>query len=173
MKKIAVFGKPGSGKSRLSKRLSETTSIKLYQLDLIAYDQNGKKIEREQYDKEHEKILALDSWIIDGLGPLTSFYTRLSEADTLIYIDLPYPISYWLVTKRLIKGLWTKPEGWPESSSILKGTMNSYKILRLCPQFWNDDFVNRLEDYASNKKVVIIRSISQLNSLNVNDLKNS
>ena len=37
MKKIVVFGKPGSGKSTLSKKLAAATGIKLHALDSIVY----------------------------------------------------------------------------------------------------------------------------------------
>lgn len=164
MKKIAVFGKPGSGKSKLSKNLAASTKIQLHQLDSILYKKNGDQIDRDSYDKHHQDILASSDWIIDGFGPMGSFNQRLDAADTLIYIDLPYFVSYWLVTKRLIKGLFIKPEGWPEGSSILKGTLVSYKTLKLCPKFWNDDFSKRLEEISSNKSLYVIKSISELNN---------
>ena len=72
------------------------------------------------------------------MNSLDSFNSRLEEADTLIYIELPYSATYWLVTKRFLKGLVVKPEGWPDGSSILKGTLESYRVLKLCPKFWND-----------------------------------
>ncbi len=81
----------------------------------------------------------------------------------MIYIDLPYAVSYWLVTKRLLKGLFVKPEGWPNGSSILKGSLQSYKVLKLCPKFWNDDLLIKLEELSANKTVYVIRSISELN----------
>jgi len=164
MKKIAVFGKPGSGKSTLSKHLASATEIKLHALDSIEYNNNGSRVDRVTYDEEHENILAYDSWIVDGFGPIESFYKRLDVADTLIYIELPYIISYWLVTKRLLKGLFIKPEGWPDGSSILKGTLASYKVLRICPKFWNKDFFYRLEKISTNKSLYVIRSVSELNS---------
>ena len=164
MKKIVVFGKPGSGKSTLSKSLSEATEIKLHALDSIEYKKNGDRVDRVTYDKAHEKILSSDSWIIDGFGPIESFNQRLDIADTLIYIDLPYIDSYWLVTKRLLKGVLVKPEGWPDGSSILKGTLESYKVLKLCPKFWNVDFMQKLEKISTNKSLHVIRSISELNT---------
>ena len=163
MKKIAVFGKPGSGKSTLSKRLASATQINLHALDSIEFNKDGSRVDRATYDKKHESILTSDSWIIEGFGPIESFYKRLVVADTLIYIDLPYIISYWLVTKRLLKGVFIKPEGWPDGSSILKGTLESYKVLRLCPKFWNNDFMQKLENISTNKTLYIIRSISELN----------
>jgi len=164
MKKIAVFGKPGSGKSTLSKNLSSTTGIQLHQLDSIIYKKNGALVDRESYDKEHGNIISSERWIIDGLGPMGSFNERLAVADTLVYIDLPYVVSYWLVTKRLLKGLVVKPEGWPEGSSILKGTLESYKMLKLSPTFWNDDFLQKLAEISMNKSVYVIRSIAELNN---------
>ena len=164
MKKIVVFGKPGSGKSTLSKSLAVATKIKLHALDSVEFKTNGEKVDREIFDKAHEDILSSDSWIVDGFGPIDSFYKRLDRADTLIYIELPYVISYWLVTMRLMKGLFTKPEGWPEGCSILKGTLESYKVLRLCPKFWNDNFLEKLDKMSTNKTVHIIRSVSELNN---------
>ena len=171
MKKIMVFGKPGSGKSALSKSLAAATGIKLHQLDSIVYKSNGEMVERKTYDRQHEDILSSNSWIIDGFGPVDSFNLRLEAADTLIYIDLPYVISYWFVTKRLLKGLLATPEGWPDGSSIFKGTMESYKVLKLCPKFWNETFMQRLEAMSDKKSLHVIRSVSELNSF-VDKIKN-
>lgn len=164
MKKIAVFGKPGSGKSTVSKALAQATGIDLHQLDSLVYKANGEFVDSEVFSHMHERILSSENWIIDGLGPIESFKKRLDTADTLIYIDLPYPVSYWFVTKRLLKGLFVKPEGWPDGSSVIKGTIQSYKMLKLSPTFWNDDFRSRLELRTKEQEVHIIRSVSELNS---------
>lgn len=167
MKKIAVFGKPANGKSTLSKELSVATGIKLYPLDSILYLPNGEEVDREEYEAAHESILSSDRWIVEGFGPmnsLKSFNRRLEEADTLIYIDLPYSTTYWLVLKRFLKGLFVKPEGVPEGSSVVKGTLESYKVLKLCPRFWNDDFLQRLEKLSGKKSLHVIQSLDELNS---------
>lgn len=162
MKKIAVFGKPGSGKSTVSQKLAGATGICVSTLDTIAYEKDGKKISREKFDQAYKEIMVADNWIIDGLGPIDTFNARLEAADTLIYIDLPYWVSYWFVTKRLLKGLFVKPIGWPEGASILKGTIQSHKMLKLSPQFWNKAFNKRLEKYSKSKKVIIINSVAEL-----------
>ncbi|MGF1754597.1 adenylate kinase [Vibrio makurazakiensis] len=164
MKRVAVFGKPGSGKSTVSKSLSLSTGTPLHQLDSIVYKPNGEFVEREIFDETHDNILCSESWIIDGFGPISSFNKRIEAADTLVYIDLPYPISYWFVTKRFFKGVFIKPEGWPEGSSILKGTLESYKVLKRCPKFWNDEFMSRLVELSDSKKVHVIKTVADLNS---------
>lgn len=170
MKKVAIFGKPGSGKSRLAKRLAEQTGLPLHPTDSLIYDENGNPKDPTKYVHEHAELLASDQWIIDGFAPFTAintFYERLNSADTLIYIDLPYWLSYWFVTKRLIKGLLGKtPEGWPEGSSIIQGSLASYQTLKLCPKFWNEGFWEKLqqmvEDDPQGKRLIRIRSKREL-----------
>ncbi|NQY34850.1 MAG: adenylate kinase [Alteromonadaceae bacterium] len=164
MNKIAVFGKPGGGKSTLSTRLASATGIKLHPLDSIEFKKNGEKVDLQKYEEAHQNILSSGGWIIEGFGAIESFYTRLEAADTLIYIDLPYIVHYWWVTKRFFKGLFSTPVGWPDGSSILKGTMQSYKVLKICPLFWNDEFLQRLEKTAVNKSLYVIRSVNELHS---------
>ncbi|WP_339861823.1 hypothetical protein [Paremcibacter congregatus] len=163
MKKIAVFGKPGSGKSTLSRDLASATGIQLHQLDSILYKKTGEQIDRKAFVEAHENMLSSARWIIDGLGPMALFNKRLEAADTLIYIDLPYVTSYWFVTKRLLKGLVEKPEGWPDGSSIVKGTLQSYQTLRRCPEFWNENFMQKLNNVSLHKSVYIIQTTSELN----------
>ncbi len=167
MKKVAVFGKPGSGKSTLSKKLASATGIKLYAVDSILYKPSGEEVDRQSYNRDHENILSSEEWIIEGFGPinsLESFNRRIEEADTLIYIELPYSVTYWLVTKRLLKGLFVKPEGWPDGVSVVKGTLQSYRVLKLCPKFWNDSFMEKLENISANKSLHVVRSVSELSS---------
>jgi len=162
MNKVAVFGKPGSGKSTLAKKLAAASGISLYPLDALVYEKSGALVEREVFDAKHDEILAGDRWIVEGFGPIESFYKRLEAADTLIYIDLSYAASYYFVTKRLLKGLCVRPEGWPEGSSVFKGSLQSYKFLKLSPKFWNQAFLERLEQGATGKKLYRIQSVAEL-----------
>lgn len=167
MKKVAIIGKPASGKSNLSKKLAAATGIKLFALDSILYQANGAEIERAHYEAIHQDIITAQEWIIEGFGPMNSLHSfnkRLEAADTVIYIDLPYTATYWLVTKRFLKGVFKKPEGWPEGSSIWKGTLQSYKVLKLCPKFWNAQFLQRLETLTTDKTLHVIRSVAELDN---------
>lgn len=158
-----VFGKPGGGKSTLSRKLSATTGIKLCSLDLIEYKQNGERVSPEEYSEGHAKLIASDNWIVEGLGTLESFWFRVDAADTLIYVDLPYSVHYWWVTKRLLKSFIVKPEGWPEGSSVLKGTFASWKYLRLSPKFWTPELFGEIQLRAKGKDIYRVTSVKDLN----------
>lgn len=160
-----MFGKPANGKSTLSKKLAAATGIKLHALDSVLYKKNGDEVDRKIYNETHDSILSSEVWIIEGFGPmnsLDSFNKRSEQADALIYIDLSCTVTYWLVTKRFLKGLFVKPEGWPDGSSVLKRTLESYKVLKLYPKFWNSHLMRKLEKLSEIKYLHVIRSISEL-----------
>lgn len=162
MKKAAVFGKPGGGKSTLSKKISETTGITLYSLDLMQFKKNGERISSEEFASQHAELMKRDSWIIDGLGTLESFWERIEAADTLVYVDLPYKVHYWRVFKRFVKSGYEKPVGWPDGSSVLKGTLASWKYLRLSPRFWTQELFEEIQRRGKGKKIYRITSVREL-----------
>ena len=148
MKRVAVFGNAGGGKSTLSKRLAERTGLPLIALDLIQYKPGGEKVSDQEYKTAHKEILQQDCWIIDGFGSLDTVWERLEVADTLIYIDLPVVQHYFWVTKRFIKGFWVAPEGYPQNSPLLRSTLNSYYTVWLC----NKKLTPKYRDYVNKAK---------------------
>ena len=49
MKRVAIFGNTGGGKSTLAKYLAELTRLPLYSLDLIQYKAGGGQVPHDQY----------------------------------------------------------------------------------------------------------------------------
>jgi adenylate kinase family enzyme len=162
MKKVAVFGNAGGGKSTLSERLSEITGLPLYILDKIQYQSGGAKVPPEDYQRVHQQILATDQWIIDGFGCLGTLWTRLNETDSLVFIDLPLYVHFWWVTKRLFTGYFNLPAGWPEKSPILKSSITSYRALWLCHKLLTPKYREYVEKAQSIKSVYYIRSTVQI-----------
>ncbi|NET59458.1 MAG: adenylate kinase, partial [Symploca sp. SIO2E6] len=115
MKRVAVFGNAGGGKSTLSKRLAEVTGLPLAPLDLMQYKPGGGNVPHSEFKAAHDHLLQQEQWIVDGFGSLDTVWARLDVADTLIYLDLPVLQHYWWITKRFIKGVSVPPEGWPEN----------------------------------------------------------
>jgi adenylate kinase family enzyme len=162
MKRVAVFGNTGGGKSTLAKRLAELTRLPLYPLDLIQFRAGGGEVPRDEYLAAHADILRREEWIIDGFGCVASAWERFSVADTLIYIDLPLVTHYWWVTKRFIKGLYVAPEGWPERSPMWSSTINSYRVVGLCHRHLTSRYRVLVADAASSKRVHHLRSPAQI-----------
>src|SRR5512132_1653911 len=118
MKRVAVFGNAGGGKSTLARQLAELTRLPLYPLDRIQFRAGGGRVAHDEYLKAHADLVCRDAWIIDGFGCVASAWERFAAADTLIHIDLPLVTHYRWVTRRLLEGLFVTPEGWPENSPM-------------------------------------------------------
>lgn len=153
MKRIAVFGNTGAGKSTLARKLADVTRLPLHVVDVIQYRQGVGKIPHEEYLAAHADLLRQDEWLIDGFGCAPSSWERFAAADTLIYIDLPRPLHYWWVTKRCIKGFFATPEGWPENSPIWKSTLEGYRVVGLCHRHLTPRYRQLVGDAAKTKRV--------------------
>ena len=162
MKRVAVFGNAGGGKSTLAKRLADLTRLPLYPVDAIQWRAGGRAVPHEEYLRAHADLLRQDAWIIDGFGCVKSAWERFSQADTLVYVDLPLVTHYWWVTKRLIKGLWTAPEGWPENSPMWSSTMASYRVIPLCHREMTPRYRQLAADAAGSKRVHHLRSPTEM-----------
>ena len=57
MKKVAVFGNAGGGKSTLARRLTELTGLPLYPLDLIQFRPGGGEVPRDAFLRAHAELL--------------------------------------------------------------------------------------------------------------------
>jgi adenylate kinase family enzyme len=163
MKRVAVFGNSGGGKSTLARRLAELTGLPLYPLDLIQFRSGGVAVAHEEYLAAHADILRRDEWIIDGFGCVTSAWERFAAADTLIYVDLQLFVHYWWVTKRLLKAPWVAPEGWPDNSPIWRSTINSYAVVGRCHRCLTPRYRHVVGGTAASKQQVHhLRSAGQI-----------
>ena len=104
MRKIYIIGPVGSGKTTLSKKLSNNYNIKRYELDKVVWDDDHGNIKRkdEEVLKLFDEILTNDFWIIEDVGR-SIFIKGREQADIIYYIKLSRLKSYLRVTKRWIK----------------------------------------------------------------------
>jgi len=93
---------------------------------------------------------------------VASAWERFAVADTLVYVDLPLVTHHWFVTKRLIKGLFATPEGWPENSPIWRSSMNSYKVLWLCHRGLTPRYRQFVAGAAASKRVHHVKSRAEM-----------
>ena len=158
MKKVAIFGNAGGGKSTLAKKLAHITGLPLHPLDSIQFKPGGGAVPHDEYLTKHAELLQRDEWIIDGFGCVKSAWDRFHHADTLVYVDLPLFTHFRWITKRLFQGGFTTPEGWPPNSPIVSSTLDSYRVLWSCNRYLTPKYRALVAQARAQKQVHHLRS---------------
>ena len=107
MKRIIIVGTSGSGKTTLGKKLSQKLNIPLVDLDEFFWLPNWVRRTEEDFANQIKQAVNQNSWIICGNQ---SKYRPLfwPKADTVIWLDLPFPLLFWRVFQRGIRQFYSK-----------------------------------------------------------------
>jgi adenylate kinase family enzyme len=99
LKRIAIIGLPGSGKSTFAAKLGNILNIPVHHLDRHMFEGN-KKRDKQEFLSVKEALVNEEFWIIEGCS-LSTLEMRFARADTIIYFHLPRLLCIWRVCKRL------------------------------------------------------------------------
>jgi adenylate kinase family enzyme len=99
MKRIMLFGPPGSGKSTFAIDLSSRLQIPLHHLDKYFFVEKWNKREYSDFLRILDELVSEESWIIDG-NCMRSLETRFARADTAIYFRFPLHMCLWRILIR-------------------------------------------------------------------------
>jgi adenylate kinase family enzyme len=112
-RRILINGATGSGKTTLAQRLGALLGIGVVELDALYHQPNWTPTPPDQF---LEKVrAAIDShpegWVVAGNYSQVRPYL-LSQADTAIWLRLPWRVSYSRMLWRTLRRAWTKEELW-------------------------------------------------------------
>jgi hypothetical protein len=138
------------------------TRLPLHSVDMMQFMPGGDAVPDDEYLKAHAEVLRQDRWIIDGYGGVAPAWERFAKADTLVYIDLPLVTHACYVTKRLIKGLFVAPEGWPDKSPLWGSSVASYRVLWPCHRRLTPRYRQLVVAEAASKRVHHLKSPAEV-----------
>ncbi len=164
MKKIAILGSEGCGKSTLALQLGHLLDIEVLHLSLVFWKPNWILTPQSEADKILADWLLKDSWIVEGEDSGT-LDIRLAAADTIIFMDFHPIISFWRMLKRQLKYLGrSRPEmpsdGYPESLRLRK-----FKGVWTYPFLVRPLILQKIRLYSDGKKVLILRKQAEVRNL--------
>jgi adenylate kinase family enzyme len=156
MKRIAIIGNAGSGKSILAQKLHTIFKLPVYHLDKYFWKPGWVRPDPIEYKKIHGSLCDKDEWIIEGLNLKLLDY-RIKQADMIIFLDFPQYLCFWRIFKRSVKYYGKVAPGSAEG----------------CPERFNWEFLNwvrafkkrysaktreLLAGYANTKQIYVFRS---------------
>ncbi|HEY4853088.1 MAG TPA: hypothetical protein VII22_20050 [Streptosporangiaceae bacterium] len=134
MRKIAVFGLPGTGKTTLALRLADLLGVPHHDLDQVLFTADG-ALPLEEFRARTAALTATGGWVVDGN------YSKLADvtwprADAVIWLDYPLPLIVSRVTRRNLRRLTGRepapdgPFGWGRAffskKSVLANAVRKY-----------------------------------------------
>ncbi|GFE17902.1 topology modulation protein [Streptomyces glebosus] len=102
MKKVAIVGCGGSGKSDLGRKLAEILDAPVTHLDAAFYDDEWHALPMEKFAEVQRRLVAQPTWIIDG-NYNSTLQIRLEACDTVVLMDVSTPAALWGIFSRQLR----------------------------------------------------------------------
>lgn len=155
MERIIVIGCPGSGKTTLSRQLSEKLNLPLVHLDKLKWRDGWTSVSKEEFDVLLQAELEKPCWIIDGNYNRT-IPLRLQYCDTIIWLDYPRLTCILRALKRVITNYGkTRPD--------MGGN---------CPERFDLEFMTYIWRFNKENRKKYLEMIKNLDGIKIITLKN-
>ena len=100
--RIAIIGNAGGGKSTLARKIATSRNLPYVEVDRLLWLPEWELAPEADYQAAHERAIAADNWVIDGLGQQASIEPRLRRATSIILVDMPLWVHFWFAAERQI-----------------------------------------------------------------------
>ena len=99
MRRIAVVGISGAGKSHYARKLHARTGLPLRHMDSLFWCGAWEAVPEAEYVATQRALIAEETWIIEGyIDPALG--ERARAADLIVYLDFPGVLCAWRVLLR-------------------------------------------------------------------------
>ena len=130
MRHVVVFGTTGSGKSWLAERLAARHDLRLIELDALFWGKDWQPAPLELFRHRVEREIRDGDWIVVGnYGQVRDLTWR--AADTLVWLDLPFPLVMWRLFWRTLRRSTSKEDLWGagNTESLVRSFFSRQSIL--------------------------------------------
>ncbi|WP_421178660.1 DNA topology modulation protein [Aeromonas enteropelogenes] len=145
MKRIAVIGSGGSGKSTFSALLGKKLNLPVHHLDQLYWKQNWVKTPKDDWLMIQKSLCENECWIIDG-NYQSTLDIRFEACDTVIFLDVNRYTCIYRVLKRTFLS--------SKRPDLAEG----------CDERFDIEFIKFLWEYPKNSKPVIMDKLNALTS---------
>ncbi|HET8657654.1 MAG TPA: hypothetical protein VFM55_01495 [Micromonosporaceae bacterium] len=115
MRRVAVVGNSGSGKTVLGRALAGQLAVPFVELDAIYHQPGWQTLPAPELRRRVEALVAGDGWVMDGNYSAVRDLVW-ARADTVVYFDLPRRVVMRQVILRTLGRLVTRAELWNGSA---------------------------------------------------------
>ncbi|MGI3224502.1 topology modulation protein [Streptomyces sp. GTA36] len=102
MRKVAIVGCGGSGKSYVARELGKILDAPVTHLDAAFYDDEWSELPKEKFAELQRELVAQPSWVIDG-NYNSTLQIRLEACDTVVLMDVSTIAALFGIFSRQIR----------------------------------------------------------------------
>jgi len=168
--KIAIIGNAAGGKSTLARAWSRVHGIPLLVIDDVQWKPNWTTGDEAEVLAAEAKLVAeSDRWIIDGFGPWPLIESRFERAETIVFIDYPVWVHYYMAAERQIKSALGQDMHEPAGCRFADVTKLLFEIIWRVHDVHRPRIIELLKQYHASGKVLTIESPEVLDTFAIND----
>lgn len=108
-RRIAIAGVSGSGKTTLAQHVSARLGLPYTEMDSLFHGRNWQP--RDEFVDDVENIISTDSWVIEWQYAAVRDQI-IERADTVLWLDLPTPLTLFRLTRRTVHRRIRRVELW-------------------------------------------------------------
>jgi adenylate kinase family enzyme len=110
-KRVVVIGVTSSGKSTLAETLARRFDMEFVELDALHWEPNWQEAPLEVFRARVEKATEAKKWSVAGNYHVVRDIIW-PKAETIIWLDYPFRIVFWQLSRRTFKRWWTREVLW-------------------------------------------------------------
>ncbi len=103
MKRVAIVGRSGGGKSTLARKLGSRIGAPPVHLDALFWLPNWTESETAPFRARIEAATTGEAWIVDGSYVSRVADLTLGRADAIVWVDQPRLLCVWRVLGRVVR----------------------------------------------------------------------
>ncbi len=110
-KRLVVIGTTSSGKSTLAEKIAKRFDLHFIELDALHWEPNWQEAPLDVFRERIRAATQVERWIVAGNYSVVRdlVWTR---AEAVIWLDYPFLLVLWQLTRRTFKRWWTQELLW-------------------------------------------------------------
>lgn len=167
MTRAVVVGNGGGGKSTLSRALAARHDLQWCSIDQIQWAApNWERVSDEIIVDRVRSVIAGDRWIIDGWGPWSSLEERMERCRTIIFVDMPLWMHFWLAAERQISIARGEQRADPvEGCDDLAITRRLFETIWHVDQHLKPRLIELIQRYVPGREYYHVTTLEELHKM--------